>query len=176
MELKNNIGGLDLSLSSTGIVIVDSDGDMLYSASLKTKKLKGMQRLKFIKDHVLKVFTEFNVKQSCIESYAFGVRQSRSKFNLGELGGVIRLALYENGIEYVDIAPPTLKKYVTGFGNADKIMMVEAVLKRWSIDFGSDNDKADALGLAKLGVEKYINEKEISKIIKQMQKDNVTYL
>jgi crossover junction endodeoxyribonuclease RuvC len=176
MEQTKNILGLDPSLSSTGIIVLDSKGNIVYEASLKTKQLRGMKRLKFIKDEILLVTKKFNITQVFIESYAFGVVQSRSKFNLGELGGVIRLTLYENNIEYEDIAPPTLKKYVTGYGNADKIMMVEAVHKRWGKDFGKDSDKADAFGLAKMATEIYLEGKNLKDIIKQMQKEKTVYL
>lgn len=176
MKPNKNICGIDPSLSSTGIVVLDSVGKLLYETSLKTKKLRGMERLKYIKDNLMKVIKDFNISEVCIESYAYGVMQSRSKFNLGELGGVIRLALYEADVEFIDIAPPTLKKYVTGFGNADKVMMVEAVSKRWNLDFGKESDKADAYGLAKIGVEVFLEDKDLKKIIKQMQKEKTVYL
>jgi crossover junction endodeoxyribonuclease RuvC len=176
MEKLKNVLGLDPSLSSTGLIVLNSVGEKLYEISLKTKKLRGMERLKFIKDHLLMVIKKYEIEDVCIESYAFGVRQSRSKFNLGELGGIIRLTLHEQGVQYIDVAPPTLKKYVTGYGNADKIMMVEAVSKRWNIDFGKDADKADAYGLAKLAVELFLENKDLKKIIRQMQKDETKYL
>ena len=57
-------------------------------------------------------------KLAIIENYAFGA-QSRSVTTCAEVGGVIRLALYHNGIPYIELPSATWKKWA-GFGKSMK--------------------------------------------------------
>ena len=50
----------------------------------------------------------------------------------------------------MEVAPTSLKKFVTGKGNAKKDLMLLSVYKRWGFDTTNDN-KADAYGLAQFG-------------------------
>jgi hypothetical protein len=70
--------------------------------------------------------------------------------DLGELGGVTRLALYNLKIPYVLVPPATLKKFITGKGNSPKNIMLKEIFKRFAMDFDDDN-VADAYSLAQLG-------------------------
>jgi len=59
--------------------------------------------------------------------------------------------LYARGIDVVEVAPNTLKKYATGKGNASKDAVLVAMVRRFpNLDFDS-NDLADALALASMG-------------------------
>jgi Holliday junction resolvasome RuvABC endonuclease subunit len=73
---------------------------------------------------------------------------------LGELGGVVKLSLYEYFIEpelaHPLIVPPTsLKKYVTGKGRVEKNQILLQVYKKWDVEFNNDN-AADSYGLARI--------------------------
>ena len=142
----NNIGGIDLSLANTGLVILSPTGEILYQGTVPTKKMRGVERLKFIKDTLLGVLRDFSVKQCAVEGYSFG-STGRAVFNIGELGGAIRLALHEEGIEVCDISPSSLKAFIANNGTADKQMIMRAIKKRYKHDFTNDNE-ADAFGLA----------------------------
>lgn len=48
------------------------------------------------------------------------------------------------------VPPTTLKKFVTGKGNAEKSLMIREVYKRWGFDAADDN-QADAVGLLQVG-------------------------
>ena len=105
--------------------------------------------------------TNFDSVLVLVEGYSFGSRASQAHA-AGELGGVIRLGLYEAGISYVDVPPTCLKKFATGKGNASKSEVASALSARTGIVFsgkGAD-DIVDAfaleqLGLAKLGRSEY---------------------
>lgn len=85
-----------------------------------------------------------------IEGYAMG---SKTRPQMaGELGGHLRLLLWQAGIPYIIVPPTTLKKYVLGSGNAAKELMLKEVFKRWGYDTDS-NDRADAYGLARVAAE-----------------------
>lgn len=147
--------GLDLSLTATGWA-----GWALHSCGvLKPPRGedRGMERLDWIRRQVLEVVRVDAFYGSAdlvvLEGYSFGSK-GRATFSLGELGGVVRLALHRAGIPYVDVAPQTLKKYATGKGNAPgQAVLVEAV-KRLGYE-GADDNAADAMWLLAMGLDAY---------------------
>lgn len=72
-------------------------------------------------------------------------------FQLGELGGAIRLMLFHMGWTVYIVSPKTLKKFTTLNGNADKEMMKEWVKRCYGYESVDDND-ADAYALRAFGV------------------------
>ncbi|GHB52714.1 hypothetical protein GCM10010331_45440 [Streptomyces xanthochromogenes] len=87
-----------------------------------------------------------------IEGYSHGSRFQREA--LGELGGVVKLAITEiAGVRSwrhpIIVPPPTLKKFVTGKGTANKKEMIDAVARRYGAIFYDDN-LADAYALARV--------------------------
>ncbi|MFJ3271043.1 crossover junction endodeoxyribonuclease RuvC [Streptomyces sp. NPDC086776] len=83
------------------------------------------------------------------EGYAYGAKFKREE--MGELGGVLRLALVQTwhpGLLHA-VAPPSVKKFVTGSGRADKDKMMLAVYMRWQFE-APNHDVADAYTLARI--------------------------
>lgn len=142
------IAGIDPSLQKTGLIIMNSQGKVLAEELIKPKKLKSIARLKYIKDQLMKHLKEHKVTIVAIESYSFGSR-GRATFSLGELGGVLRLALVENNYRYFDVSPSSLKSFVAENGAADKVMMRQAVIRKYRLDISEDNI-CDAYGLARM--------------------------
>lgn len=144
-----NVTGLDLSLGHTGVA------DAAGTVTLTTRSL-GMERLVELRERVLVRVRVGEADLVAIEGYSMGTaRQNSHAHALGELGGVIRLVLWEVGIPYVDIPPAVLKKYATGKGNANKGMVLEAASKRSGLDFGGDDNRADAWWLRALALDAY---------------------
>jgi Holliday junction resolvasome RuvABC endonuclease subunit len=144
-----NILALDLSLTAPGICHPDG-----ATETLKIKPaLKGMHRLALIRAMVRSTVTTDHVDLVTLEGYSYGSK-GRGVINIGELGGVIRLALHEASIPFVEIPPSCLKRYATGRGNADK----DAVLQQAVIRAGHvfvDNNAADAWWLWQLALAHY---------------------
>lgn len=134
--------GLDLSLTATGIATPDGEL-VVYSSGLR-----GPARLAAIRDHIL-THTD-HIDLVVIEGYAFG--RPNNAAALGELGGVIRTALHEHHIPYVDVPPASVKKYATGRGNATKPDMRMALFQRAGIDERDDN-AVDAWWLQAMGLD-----------------------
>jgi Holliday junction resolvasome RuvABC endonuclease subunit len=145
-----DIVGLDLSLTSTGIC-VDGECSAIATAS------KGAERLHWLRTVILDRITEVQFPVVCIEGYSFGSRNSQAHA-IGELGGVIRVALWEKSIPWIDIPPTCRAKFATGKGNASKNEVVSAISARTGIVWsgkGAD-DMCDAwilreMALAHLG-------------------------
>ena len=147
------VAGLDLSLTATGIVVLDEGGKILLEDTIKVKaSIKGMKRLHQIKKVLATYpFIYPGLGLVVIEGYAYH-GMSKATYQIGELGGVIRLMLWENKIPYIEVAPQALKKFVTGKGNTKKDMMPKAVLIKWGFD-APDSHCADAFALARWGLE-----------------------
>jgi crossover junction endodeoxyribonuclease RuvC len=142
--------GLDLSLTGTGVIVLNSDNEVEMNKTLKSK-LKGMARLYHIREEIKFSVELWKPKVICIEGYSMGSRAGQA-FSIGELGGVIKLMFFEK--DYVPyLVPPTrLKKFITGGGKAEKDMILMKVFQRWGFE-AADNNQADAYGLAKIAKE-----------------------
>lgn len=138
--------GLDLSLTETGYAL---SGNRV--GRIRPGKRRGMERLLWLRAQVMTMVQENDQHIVYIEGYSFSSRNSHAH-GLGELGGVIRLSLYERGIPYVDVPPSSLKKYATGKGNARKELVLVEAVKRLEYPGANDNE-ADALWLRALGME-----------------------
>ena len=154
-----NLMGLDLSLTSTGISVNE---ETFVIAS----KQKGAARLSEISQLVLDSCITLDVRCVIIEGYSFASRNSQAH-SIGELGGAVRMRLYENSIDYVDVPPTCRAKFATGKGNASKGEVISAVSAKTRKVFsgGGGNDECDAwvleqMGLAKLGESKWDWSKE----------------
>lgn len=63
--------------------------------------------------------------------------------------GVLMLVLGQAGLPYVEFTPPEIKKALTGYGNAEKIEVQEAVARELALNFiPRPDDAADALAIA----------------------------
>lgn len=109
---------------------------------------KGYDRLQLIAKSVENIIEEWNPDVVFIEGYAMN-----AKFNIiqmVEIGTVIRRAIYARHLPCYEIAPTTLKKFITGKGNAKKPDMAAAVEAKYGFTNKSD-DIIDAYAVAKMG-------------------------
>lgn len=130
--------GLDLSLTSTGVSILGKT----QTIAVKTTEEPRLQQ---IRDTVLSLVIANDVRICVIEDYAFSARHSQAH-KIGELGGVVRLALFENETPFIEVSPTARAKFATGRGNAAKTEVVSAISARTGIVWsgkGAD-DMADA--------------------------------
>lgn len=143
--------GIDLSLRATGIAYANG-----ATVTVDARKLAGAERLIVIRDAVRAAFDveEWAPDLVVVEGYAFG--RPNQAHQIGELGGVVRVALHEECEEFPHmgwaIVPPAkLKRFATGKGTANKTAMVVAARDRlgWT---GMDDDQADALWLRAFGL------------------------
>lgn len=141
-----NLLGLDLSLTSTGY----SGGGV---QGVISSKEKGVVRLRGISQEIARLISEFKIDVVIVEGYSFASRSGQA-FSIGELGGVVRLCLYELGIPYVEVPPTCRAKFATGRGNASKNEVISAVSARTGIVWenpGAD-DRCDAWILEEMGL------------------------
>lgn len=149
-----NTMALDLSLTSTGVSI----GGVTQGIQVDTY---GVERLRDIRDRIIRLVLDNDIDIAVIEGYSYASRQSQSH-SLGELGGVVRLALLEADVPFVVVPPTSRAKFATGKGNAGKAEVVSAISAKTGIVWaGSDGaDRCDAwvmeqMLLVKLGQSSY---------------------
>ena len=91
--------GIDASLSATGMIILDKDGNLvkwLYPNKWSSKFPKGKApRLTYYRQIILKVLEKYKIKYVALEDYAYGKRKGTMSFTIGELGGVIKQVAHE---------------------------------------------------------------------------------
>jgi crossover junction endodeoxyribonuclease RuvC len=146
--------GIDQSYSGFGMTAIDDNNN--YYTEVHKLEGTGVERLAKAKHTVIDFVLPFTVKAIAMEGYAFGSQMANMA---GELGGVVKLALYEYFTEpelaYPLIVPPTsLKKYITGKGRVEKNQILLQVYKKWDVEFNNDN-AADSYGLARIALNKH---------------------
>lgn len=148
------IVGLDLSLLSTGYAC----GQQQLTISTTHT---GPARLNYISQEIASLLVELEDPAVVVEGYSFASRNSQAH-SIGELGGVVRLTLWNLEIPYVEVPPTCRAKFATGRGNAGKTEVMSAVSARTGIIWagkGAD-DRCDAfileeMGLTWLGMERF---------------------
>jgi Holliday junction resolvasome RuvABC endonuclease subunit len=141
-----NIAGIDLSLTSTGYSI---NGDTGVIAT----KYRGPERLSIVSNLVLELIADNSVDVVIIEGYSFASRNSQAH-SIGELGGCVRMRLWEFNVPFIDIPPTCRAKFATGKGNASKNEVISAISAKTGIVWsgaGSD-DRCDAWILEQMGL------------------------
>jgi crossover junction endodeoxyribonuclease RuvC len=147
--------GLDLSYTNTGIAVFkDGAFQEALSKTVATSPKMGIDVLRA--DHVLKEIATLldnltlqHTKPAVfIEDYAYARLTNREK--MGELGGVVKHGLWAQGYEFETLPISTIRKVVTGKGNATKDLVMMSLYKRYGLDI-QQNDIADAAAVALTG-------------------------
>lgn len=141
--------GIDPSMSNTAVAIVDPF--LHYKVQCFPTKSCGrgvaerMDRFNGIASSVFRFLRDAEPRVICIEGYSHG---STDVATLGEFGGILRsrLTLLDH-VTIFDVAPATLKKFVTGKGAGKKAGVIGALAREFGVAFHTD-DEYDAFGLA----------------------------
>ena len=139
--------GIDPSLTATGFVVLNGDGELVEARTLTSSK-RGVERLLDLRQQVRSLVAHYKPDLVAVEGYSFGSK-GRSVFSIAEWGGVLRVLLVDLGREFVDVAPAEVKKFAAGKGSVGKPQMAVAVYKRWGVEFEDDN-QVDAYVLARM--------------------------
>lgn len=142
--------GIDQSLNHTGVALVDSLGNAIACHAIIVKKLRGAERLAHVRTELSNFFASYsNVVAGAIEGPS--LNSNHREFDLGEISGVLKADFFTKGIDLVVVPPTTLKKFVTGKGQASKEQMLYSVNQKYQLSLTDDNI-ADAFGLARFSL------------------------
>lgn len=137
--------GIDQSLTATGLCLIDADGKVVAHETVDPGDLRGVERLAFVKARVVSLLAR-RVVFVALEGYSYN--SVGRVFELGEVGGVLRLTVFEHGLQHVVLPPASLKKFATGNPGAEKEEMIEAA-KQAGFN-ASDDNQADAFFLSQI--------------------------
>lgn len=146
--------GLDLSLTATGIAIIDDDTITVHtitSSPTGDSVDDRVRRLDKIERAVMECMTGASeIDLIVIEGPSFGqMRQSGEHVRAGLWWRIVSICT--DTAPVVEVPPATLKKYATGKGNAAKDAVLLATARRFPDVDLRDNNQADALWLAAMG-------------------------
>lgn len=174
-----NFIGLDLSLTHSGFCVLNFEKDQVIKNDvIKTDKMRGMSRCSYILDNVMHWVLKSHPSMIAIEGYSFG-SQGRAIYGIGELGGIIRYHLFQNHCKWIEVAPGSLKKFLTGKGNAQKNQMLMYGLKVYHKQFIDDN-QCDAFVLSMIAkhyyMKKSMNVENVFNHLRKHQKEVILKL
>jgi len=150
--------GIDPSLSSSGLVLLDDKGKVLWSKVVKSKRfgdrpIDETLRLQYI---VRDIISEVPVTDCriAIEGIAFASSKTGHSAIVA-LNYLIRRELYIMGMFPLVIGPTQVKKWV-GKGNADKKQVMKSVKKIYKFKADTD-DEYDARIIAEICLRFHVN-------------------
>lgn len=149
-----NLYGLDLSLSATGIAF--TDGKTAHAWTQPASSKHGLERLIDLADAILMNLT-CNDHPATIVAMEGPSLHSSGAFQHDRAGlwWMVRERLHRAQIWVAVVPPASLKKFATGKGNASKMNMLAAAIRRFpNVDVQNDNE-ADALWLAAAASQHY---------------------
>lgn len=139
--------GVDVS-TKTGLVLLDGDTIVFEELMNFPPEQPRFKRYERYRQAMLKVFSEFPLNLAVFEGY--GYANPYTLATLVEIGTVLRSVAYQLHCPVIEVPPMTLKKFVTGTGNAKKDLMLLETYKRWGFESKDDNI-VDAYALARAG-------------------------
>jgi len=151
--------GIDQSLNHTGYVVL-IDGKVLKTGLIEPK-IKGTIRLVTIRNELIKLLEFHRPHLVGMEDYAYSGRGR--VFNLGELGGIIKVLCADKRKPLMIINPLQIKKYATNNGKADKELMIKKTKEKTGILFSDDNI-CDAYNIANIVTQVFNVQAKITKL------------
>lgn len=142
--------GIDYSMTSPAVSVIHAETNFFESHFIASNKKQlgdlkphlfgyepllynsDMQRFDVLSNWIMNCCEPTENDVVCIEGYSMG--SVGQVFTIAENTAILKYKLYEKSIKYNIVPPTTLKKYATGKGNADKLMMYEAFVNKTGID------------------------------------------
>lgn len=138
--------GIDPS-TKTGFVVLDESGQVVEAKEINKPGIDPARMYFMINTIINEVLKHKNSKvELAIEGFGYASQQA---IQLGGIGWGIRMKLFENDIDYIEVAPAQLKKFTGAKGNAKKDILAVEIFKRWGFESKSDNIR-DAYVLAQI--------------------------
>jgi Holliday junction resolvasome RuvABC endonuclease subunit len=147
--------GLDLSMTSTGVAIIESGRRMPELCKVRSHSAGEGYPQDAVRFHQLRADLMAVIPKDAdlvvMEGPAFGAKGNRIVQMFWLWGKIYDCLFLARKMPVVVVPPSTVKKFSTDKGNADKIAVALAVSRMWpGLNLTSD-DEADALALASMG-------------------------
>ncbi|HBB04043.1 TPA: hypothetical protein DCZ39_04065 [Patescibacteria group bacterium] len=129
------------------------DSGILLSEIKSPTRMNQFERMRDIEEYFTKLCKKYTIETMSMEKLFFTrFNQNNAEFVFGIRAILITLCL-KNNIKIKEYTPIQLKKFVTGNGKAEKILVQKCIMKLYGLkEFPEFNDAADALALAYIGL------------------------
>lgn len=142
--------GVDPSPTASGIAYPDGATDVLRLPDLKEAGHHTGDRLAEVFRRFSRDLDEHRPDLMVIETYNVGMKKFGHVFQIGEVGGVFRLAAALAGVPMVGVTPAARAQFGAGNGNAAKKVVVTTWSGLTGLTFADDN-ACDAHILREMG-------------------------
>lgn len=143
--------GVDTSLRSTGVGVVESCGNKFsaveYGALKNPQKLSLSTCLKNIHEGLNGIIDRTSPDVVAVEGVFFA-KNVKTTMILGEARGVVIAACALRGIPVFEYSPRKVKQAIVGYGSADKEQVRKMVMTLLSLGEEPQEDAGDALAIA----------------------------
>ena len=143
--------GIDTSLRSTGIAVVEASGSSLraveYGHLPMRRTLLHSECLKGISEGIETIIARTSPSEAAIEG-AFFCKNPKTAMILGEARGTAIVTCTRSDMSVYEYAPRRVKQAVVGVGSAGKNQVCQMVMRLLALTDPPQEDAADALALA----------------------------
>ena len=153
--------GIDPSLTSTGVAVVDTDDRLVIDVHrVQSKGARGdtwvqrLARIEDMADRVVQIAERrrlYGLGLVVIEAPSLASRNAGSAHDRSGLWWAMYARLNDLDVTVVPVPPANRAKYACGKGNAPKDAVMLAAAKRYPQADLTGNDEADAVILAAIG-------------------------
>ena len=151
MATKTRVLGIDTSLRSTGIAVVEASGHSLRAVEFGHLKMRPTllhsECLRGISDGMEAIIARTNPSEVSIEG-AFYCKNPKTAMILGEARGAAIAICARMEIPIFEYAPRRVKKSLVGVGAASKDQVCQMVMRLLGLTEAPQEDASDALALA----------------------------
>lgn len=151
MNHSIRILGIDTSLRSTGIGLVEARGNRLSAIEYGNLKIPAQcalsECLKQVNEGVAKIIKRRQPEAVAVEGVFF-CRNAKTALALGEARGVAIAACASYCVPVYEYAPRRVKQAVVGFGSASKEQVRKMVMTLLGLREEPQEDASDALAIA----------------------------
>lgn len=156
--MSKRILGLDPGLANLGFGAISCESNQTnlqpdsvnlldFGVITTSAKTEMAQRLRTLYEDLHTLIEEFKPDLVAIEKLFF-YRMSNTIL-VAQARGVVILVLGQHNLPYVEFTPAQIKQALTGYGNAEKYEVQEAVAQELNLDeIPKPDDAADALAVA----------------------------
>ena len=129
------------------------DSGILLQKQVAPQREDQFERMIQIAKFFEELFAKFQIQTVAMEKLFFTkFNQNNAEFVYGIRAILITMAM-KKGCRIKEFTPIELKKYITGNGKAEKLLVQKMTMKLYKLqDLPEYNDAADALGLAYLAM------------------------
>ena len=150
--------GIDPSVRNTGVVVLHDTGELACSCNGKEAyrgKNFATDVARYIcqADYIVRHLQQYDIRSIAYEDYSFN--SVHRAFTLAEYGGILKARLHEAlHVPLLLVSPSTNKKFATGYGYAEKHMVMRQAIAECADLYDASDDICDAYFLAKYALYK----------------------